>query len=110
MIRVSVFNNEISSDGEIIDGLGASFEIKGQELTLVEGSARYIQVGIPVYSELYGRQIDFDTDGEEWGRNLSKAYRNGAVVVEVEEVAEAAHGRQLRKGATLALNQERRLA
>lgn len=65
------------------------FEVHGQELTVTDGDARFIQVGIPVYSEHYGRLIDFDTDGEEWARNLPTAYRNGAVNVQVEEVEPA---------------------
>jgi hypothetical protein len=43
---------------------------------------------MPVYSERYGRMIDFDTDGEEWARNLPSAYRNGAMSVAVEEIIE----------------------
>lgn len=84
MVRISIFTNEISADGELTDRLAAALEVHGQELTLTEGDARYVQVGIPVYSELYGKQIDFDTDGEEWARNLPSAYRNGAITVEVE--------------------------
>ena len=88
MIKVRVFRNEIRPDGELVDHLAAAFEVRGQELTVTDGKARYVQVGIPVYSERYGRLIDFDTDGEEWARNLSTAYRNGAVSMDAEEVAE----------------------
>jgi len=89
MIKVSVFTNEIRPDGELVDRLAATFEVRGQELTVTDGDARFIQVGIPVYSDHYGRLIDFDTDGEEWARNLPAAYRNGAVNVHVEEVEPA---------------------
>lgn len=94
MIRVSIFTNEISPDGEMVDRLAAAFEVREQELVLTEGEARYVQVGMPVYSELHGRQIDFDTDGEEWARNLPSAYRNGGVAVEVEEVMGEARASQ----------------
>jgi hypothetical protein len=90
MINVSIFTNEIHPDGQLVDHLAAAFEVREQELTLTEGSARFVQVGIPVYSERYGRLIDFDTDGEEWARNLPAAYRNGAVTVHAEEVTEPA--------------------
>lgn len=89
MIKVSVFTNEIRPDGELVDRLAATFEVRGQELTVTDGDARFIQVGMPVHSERYGRLIDFDTDGEEWARNLPTAYRNGAVNVHVEEVEPA---------------------
>jgi len=88
MIKVNVFTNEIDPDGELVDCLAATFEVREQELTVTDGDARLIQVGIPVYSERYGRLIDFDTDGEEWARNLPTAYRNGAVYVYAEEVLE----------------------
>ena len=91
MVRVNIFTNEISPDGEQTDRLAAAFEVHGQDLTLTEGEGRYVQVGIPVYSEFYGQQIDFDTDGEEWARNLPSAYRNGAIAVEVERVPRKAH-------------------
>jgi hypothetical protein len=65
-------------------------QISGQELDVTEGSARYVQVGLPVYSERYGRMIDFDTDGEEWARNLPTAYRNGVMSVSAEEIIEPA--------------------
>ncbi len=87
MIKVNAYTNEISPDGELVDRLAAAFEVSGQELTVTAGSARFIQVGMPVYSERYGRIIDFDTDGEEWARNLPGAYRNGAMNVYAEEVA-----------------------
>jgi hypothetical protein len=90
MIKVSVFTNEIRPDGELVDRLAAAFEVRGQELTVIDGNARSVQVGMPVYSERYGRLIDFDTDGEEWARNLAAAYRNGAVSVHAEEVLEQA--------------------
>jgi len=88
MIKVSIYTNEIRPDGELVDYLAAAFEVRGQELTLTAGDARFIQVGMPVYSERYGRLIDFDTDGEEWARNLPSAYRNGAVNTYAEEVGE----------------------
>ncbi len=90
MIKVSVFTNEIRPDGELVDRLAVAFEVRGQELTVTEGSARFAQIGMPVFSERYGRLIDFDTDGEEWARNLSSAYRNGAVNVDAEELPEPA--------------------
>lgn len=88
MIRVSIFTNEIHPDGELVDRLAAAFEVRGQELDVTDGSERFVQIGMPVYSERYGRLIDFDTDGEEWARNLRGAYRNGAVSVSVEEISE----------------------
>lgn len=88
MIRLSIFSNEISPSGEFVDRLAATVQISGQELDVTAGSARYVQVGLPVYSERYGRLIDFDTDGEEWARNLPSAYRNGAVNVTAEEIIE----------------------
>jgi hypothetical protein len=90
MVKVSVFTNEIRSDGELVDRLAAAFEVRGQELTVTDGSARFIQVGMPVYSERHGGLVDFDTDGEEWARNLPTAYRNGAVNMYAEEVVEPA--------------------
>jgi hypothetical protein len=90
MIKVSIFTNEIRPDGELVDHLAAAFEVREQELTLTDGDARFIQIGMPVYSERYGRLIDFDTDGEEWARNLPTAYRNGAVNTYAEEVLEPA--------------------
>lgn len=86
MIRLSIFSNEISPRGELVDRLAAAVQIKGQELDVTAGSARHVQIGMPVYSERYGRMIDFDTDGEEWARNLPSAYRNGAVSVTAEEI------------------------
>jgi hypothetical protein len=88
MIKVSVFTNEIRPDGELVDHLAAVFEVRGQELAVTDGNARFVQVGMPVYSERFGRLIDFDTDGEEWARNLPTAYRNGAVNMYAEEIAE----------------------
>lgn len=88
MVLLKIFTNEIRPDGELVDRLGVSVEVRGQELEVTEGSPRFLQVGMPVYSERYGRLIDFDTDGEEWARNLPSAYRNGAVSVTTEEVAE----------------------
>jgi hypothetical protein len=90
MVEVSVFTNEIRPDGELVDRLAAAFEVRGQKLTVTDGNARFVQVGMPVYSERYGRLIDFDTDGEEWARNLPAAYRNGAVNMHAEEIAEPA--------------------
>jgi hypothetical protein len=54
---------------------------------ITEGDERHVQLGLSVHSDLYGRQIDFDTDGEEWARNLPSAYRNGAIFAEAETVA-----------------------
>ncbi len=88
MIRLSIFRNEISSSGKLVDHLAAVVQISGQEFDVTEGSAWYVQVGMPVYSERYGCMIDFDTDGEEWARNLPSAYRNGAVSVTAEEIIE----------------------
>jgi hypothetical protein len=88
MIKASVFTNDIHPDGELVDRLAAAFEVRGQELTVTDGNARFVQVGMPVYSEHYGRLIDFDTDGEEWARNLPIAYRNGAVSVHADEVVD----------------------
>ncbi len=90
MIRLAVFTNEISPDGELIDHRAAACEVRGQELTMIDGGAEFIPIGMPVFSEHYGAMIDFDTDGEEWARNLPRAYRSGAVTVVVEEFAEAA--------------------
>lgn len=87
MIRLSIFRNEISPSGKLVDHLAATVQISGQELDVTAGSARYVQVGLPVYSARYGRLIDFDTDGEEWARNLPSAYRNGAVSVTAEEIS-----------------------
>ncbi len=90
MIKVNIFTNEIRPDGELVDRLAATFQVRGQELTVTDGNARLLQVGIPVYSERYGRLINFDTDGEEWARNLPSAYRNGAATIRVDEVTEPA--------------------
>jgi hypothetical protein len=76
MILLQIFTNEIRPDCELVDRLAVVFEVHGQKLTLIEGDARFIQRGIPVYSERYDRLIDFDADGEEWARNLPTAYRN----------------------------------
>jgi hypothetical protein len=91
MIRVNIFTNEDGSeDGEGVDRGKpvAVFEVRGQELDVIEGSARFIRVGMPVYSERYGRPIDFDTDGEEWARMLPSAYGEGEVSATVEEIVE----------------------
>jgi hypothetical protein len=88
MIRLNIFTNEIRPDGELVDRLAVAVEVRGQELNVTAGDPRFLQVGIPVYSERYGRLIDFDTDGEEWALNLPSAYRNGAVNVSVKEVIE----------------------
>ncbi|MGA2454386.1 MAG: hypothetical protein ABSG93_12785 [Solirubrobacteraceae bacterium] len=103
MIKVNVFTNEIDPDGELVDCLAATFEVREQELTVTDGDARLIQVGIPVYSERYGRLIDFDTDGEEWARNLPSAYRNGAVNVQADEVSEPLVGSSMRRSGIPAL-------
>jgi hypothetical protein len=87
MVRVRIIANEISPEGELVERLAAAFEVRGQEFELTEGEARYVQLGMPVYSDLYGSQIDFDTDGEEWARNLPSAYRNGGLIVDAETVA-----------------------
>jgi len=93
MIHLSIFTNEISPDGELVDRLAAACEVRGQQLELTDGDARFIQVGMPVFSERYNALIDFDTDGEEWARNLPSAYRNGAVTVTAEETPEPASSR-----------------
>jgi hypothetical protein len=86
MVSVSVFTNEIDSSGHLVERLAAAFQVDGQELEITEGDLRYVQLGMPVYSDRYGRLIDFETDGEEWARNLPSAYRNGAIGAQVEEV------------------------
>src|SRR6202050_5955492 len=86
MVKVKIFPKETRPDGEFVDRLAATVQVRGQKLTVIDGNARFLQVGIPVYSERYGRLIDFDTDGEEWARNLPSAYRNGAVSVTAEEI------------------------
>jgi hypothetical protein len=88
MINVSIFTNEIDADGQLVEHLAAAFRVSGQDVEFTDGDPRYAQIGMPVYSERYGRLIDFDTDGEEWARNLPSAYRNGAVAAHVQEVAE----------------------
>jgi hypothetical protein len=88
MIHVSIYTNEIRPDGELVDHLAAAFEVWGQELKVTEGSEEFVQIGMPVFSERYGHLIDFDTDGEEWARNLPTAYRNGGVIVAAEEVGD----------------------
>ena len=87
MVRVTLVTNEIRPSGELVDHIAVTFDVDGHELTVVEGDPRYIQVGLPVYSERYGRLIDFSEDGEEWARNLGRAYQNGALAVSVEELA-----------------------
>ena len=106
MIQLSIHTNEIRSDGQLVDRLAATFEVWGQDLKFIEGSEEFVQIGMPVFSERYGNLIDFDTDGEEWARNLPSAYRNGAVTVAAEEIevsspwaeagAEGAHAAQAR--------------
>ena len=106
MIQVSIHTSEIRPDGQLVDRLAATFEVWGQDLKFIEGSEEFVQIGIPVFSERYGNLIDFDTDGEEWARNLPSAYRNGAVTVAAEEIevsspwaeagAEGAHVAQAR--------------
>lgn len=106
MVRVRILVNEIGPEGEPVERLAAAFEVRGQDLSLSEGDARYVQLGMPVYSDRYGRQIDFDTDGEEWARNLPSAYRNGAIAVEAETTALAAlSGEALRDSERLAAPQ-----
>ena len=90
MILLQIFANEIRAEGELVNRLAAVFEIRGQKLTLTKGDAHFIQRGMPVCSERYDRLIDFNTDGEEWARNLPTAYRNGAMYVHAEEVLEPA--------------------
>jgi hypothetical protein len=85
MINVQLYSNEIGQDGELSEQLAVAFAVVGQDVLGIRGNPRYIQLGIPVYSEQYGRLIDFDTDGEEWARNLASAYRNGAVSAVAEE-------------------------
>ena len=87
-VKVNIFTNEVRPDGELVDCLAAAFEVYGQALTVTGGNARFVQVGMPVHSDRYGSLIDFDTDGEEWARNLPSAYRNGAVNIYVEDVTE----------------------
>jgi len=107
MIKVSIFANEIRAEGELVDHLAAVFEVRGQKLTLTKGDAHFIQRGMPVYSERYDRLIDFDTDGEEWARNLPTAYRNGAVYVYAEEVLEPAASISVRRRRAPALASQR---
>jgi hypothetical protein len=87
MVRVRVTSNEISPEGDLVEHLAAAFEVRGQDVLITEGDERHVQLGLSVYSDLYGRQIEFDTDGEEWARNLPNAYRNGAIFAEAETVA-----------------------
>ncbi len=86
MIRLNILTNEIRPDGELINRLAVTVEVTGQKLNFTAGDPRFLQVGMPVYSERYRRLIDFDTDGEEWARNLPSAYRNGAVNVSAVEL------------------------
>lgn len=108
MISVSIYTNEIDSHGQLVEQLAAAFRVSGKEFEITEGDPRYVQLAMPVYSEHYGGLIDFNTDGEEWARNLPSAYRNGAVGVQVEEVAE--HGRliELASSAVAALAERAR--
>jgi hypothetical protein len=87
MIQVSIYTTQIL-EGELSQRLGARFTVRDQEIELLEGDGRLVQVGLPVFSERYGRQIDFDADGEEWARNLPYAYRNGSISAESEEIVE----------------------
>jgi hypothetical protein len=82
MVRATVY----ASTGEPEPTAVARLRVDGQELT-IDGNERYVQVGMPVYSPRHRRLIDFDTDPEEWVRNLPSAYRNGATYVEVEDTA-----------------------
>lgn len=89
MVRVSIFTAASRPDSDCADRKPvAVFEVRGQALDVIEGSARFVEVGKPVYSERYGRPIDFDTDGEEWARELPSAYGTGEVSVIVEEIVE----------------------
>jgi hypothetical protein len=110
VISVSIYTNEIDSRGHLVEHHAATFRVSGQEFEITEGDPRYVQLAMPVYSERYGGLIDFDTDGEEWARNLPSAYRNGAVGVQVEEVASAEHGRliELASSAVAALAERAR--
>jgi hypothetical protein len=90
MIRLDVFTNEIGPDGELVDHRAATCEVCGHQLTMIDGGAEFIPIGMPVFSERYCAMIDFDTDGEEWARNLPRAYRSGAATVIVAEVSETA--------------------
>lgn len=103
MIRLNIFTNEIGRDGELVDRIAATCEVRGQELEITDGDARFVQVGMPVFSEHLGGLIDFDTDGEEWARNLPSAYRNGAVTVTAEEFPEPVSSRPAERVAALAV-------
>jgi hypothetical protein len=103
VISVSIYTNEIDSRGQLVEHHAATFRVTGQEFKITEGDPRYVQLAMPVYSEQYGRLIDFDTDGEEWARNLPSAYRNGAMEVQVEEVAEHRRLVELASNAVAAL-------
>jgi len=84
MVKGSIYISESDETGQSLDRLAATFQVDGQQLT-IDGEERYLQVGIPVYSARYDRLIDFDTDGEEWARNLPSAYRNGTTYVAVQD-------------------------
>lgn len=90
MIRLSISTNEIGAEGELIEHFVAACEIRGQEVTMTGGDEQFVPIGMPVFSERYDRLIDFDLDGEEWARNLPRAYRNGAIAVTVEDLTESA--------------------
>jgi len=97
MIRLRIFINEIGPDGELTERLAAELDVRGQQLEFTAGDSRLVQVGMPVYSAKYGRLIDFDTDGEEWARNLPSAYRSGALYVTAEEVADPGASQHVEK-------------
>jgi hypothetical protein len=62
--------------------------------------------GFPPF-QIGAQLIDFDTDGEEWARNLPTAYRNGAVYVYAEEVLELAASMPVRRRRAPALASQR---
>jgi hypothetical protein len=99
LIRLSIYTNEIGAEGELVDHLAAACEVRGQQVAMTNGDAQFVPVGMPVFSERYGRLIDFEIDGEEWARNLPRAYRNGAMVVTVEEIPEPASASSEREAA-----------
>ncbi len=102
MVRLRIFTNEITPDGELVDRLVAAIEVQGQELQVTEGDTRYVQIGMSVFSERYGGLIDFEVDGEEWARNLPSAYRSGAVTVIVEDAGSPEVSRRSERARTLA--------
>jgi hypothetical protein len=89
MIRISIVTNEIGAEGELTEHLAAVCEVRGQQIAMIDGDMQFVPIGMPVFSERYGRLIDFDIDGEEWARNLWRAFRNGAVIAVAEENPES---------------------